>query len=473
MILSSIKTRLLATHLLIAILATLAASLFLFGSFRRLQVRYHEQYLLASAYALADVLETDFGTSHGNTLVRHALSKIADTKTAEFAVFDSRGKLILATASLSEFKLNPEEVRRALSSKTYSLGNGANTKDGESIVVFVPMERENKVIGVVRAWTRVGDYQSSLSHIRRATLLGIVGASAMSVVISLLLAKALIIPIRRMRALSHRIAKGHFATRIESRGSDELALLATDLNTMASQLCDLQNTRREFMGNVSHDLRSPVSNIRITSEVLERRAERLGDDSVRLFQTIVLETERLERMIDELMELSAIESGTLILHKEPFEARQLLEELVQGTSRQAEEKRLTIGILADPGLCVVADRDRLGRAIMNILDNAVRFTQPGGQIVVSADIENDGLVIKVSDTGIGISDSDMGRVFERFYRTDKARSQKGGTGIGLAIVKHIVEAHGGNAEVRSREGHGSTFSIRLPLHSRSSTSEEC
>ncbi|MHB0999080.1 MAG: sensor histidine kinase [Armatimonadota bacterium] len=462
--LSSIKARLLATHLLIAAVATLAASLFLFESFSKLQVRYHEQLLLASAYALADVLETDLGTTHGDTLVKHALGKMADEEIAEFAVFDSHGRLLSATANPSASEYNSEDVAIALTSETHTVKHARKSQVNERVIVFVPMERANKVVGVVRAWISDDDYESSLNYIRMITLLTIAGVGTLSIIIALLLARALITPIRRMRALSQLIAKGNFETRVDSYGSDELAQLAIDLNTMASRLQGLENTRREFIGNVSHDLRSPVSNIRITSEVLERRAEKLGDDSAKLFRIVVLETERLERMIDELMELSAIESGKLVLHKEVFTVRQLLEELVQVANRQAEEKHLTIGILADPEHKVVADRDRLGRAIMNILDNAIKFTPSGGQVVVSARIDGFELIIEVSDTGIGIPAGDIGKVFERFYRTDKARSQKGGTGIGLAIVKYIIDAHEGKVEVRSKEGRGSTFIITLPLH---------
>jgi two-component system sensor histidine kinase BaeS len=265
-----------------------------------------------------------------------------------------------------------------------------------------------------------------------------------------------------MRRLSRRIAQGDFTVRIDRPSRDELGELADDLNTMALQLQDLENTRREFLGNVSHELRSPVSNIRITCEVLERRAEKLGGDGAKLFQTVVTETERLEQMINELMELASIKSGNLVLNKEAFGFEVLAEELVAGIALRAAEKSQEVAVAVDQDLVVVADRDRIGRSISNLLDNAVKFTPEHGRIALEAKRIPGHIAIEVSDTGCGIPREDLTRVFDRFYRANRASQRDRGLGIGLAIVKNVVAAHGGTVEVRSVEGHGCTFKIVLP-----------
>lgn len=458
-----IRSRLIASHLLVAIVAALAASIYLSLSFERLQVEYHEHALLSSAYALADALETDFGTPHGSLQARNAIAKLASEKPGHFAVLDAAGRVVSSTDALIRPGGRLAGTDQALTGRQQVTVTRGKGDDAEHTVVSVPIEHEGRVVGAVRAWVLEKDYRASLAPIKRVTALALAGVAALSIAISLVLSQALTTPIRRMRQLSRRIAGGDFTTRTQESGADELGELAADLNVMASRLQDLENIRRDFVGNVSHELRSPVSNIRVTSEVLERRAERLGDGSAKLFQTIVHETERLESMINELMELSEIESGALTLDMRSFRLKPMLDELIESISPRADQKGITVGLLADPSIAVEADRARLARAVLNLLDNAVKFTSGGGQVVLSARHIDGEIAIEVTDTGDGINSADLPRIFERFYRADKARHRKGGAGIGLSIVKHITEAHGGTVEAYSEEGRGSTFRIRLPV----------
>jgi signal transduction histidine kinase len=457
----SIRSRLLLSHIAVALIAAVAASVYLFVSFMRLQGDYSEHALLSSAYALADAVETDFGTPHGRVLVEHAMRELAQEEKAQFAVMDMGGTVVSSTASAIHSGSRLPLMEGVRNGKPHVYRPEADSPDQERIIVDVPLERDDAVIGVVRAWILEKDYQSSLSPIKRVTGFALAGVIALSVGLSLLLAYALISPIKRMRRLSRRIAQGDFRIRMDKLSGDELGELATDLNTMAARLQDLENSRRDFFGNVSHELRSPVSNIRITSEVLQRRAERLGDDSAKLFQTVITETERLETMINELIELAAIKSGALVLNKEAFNLEALTDELMLGISPRAQQKQQTVEVLVDPDMIIVADRDRIARAISNLLDNAVKFTPVAGRITLSARRESGHVVIEISDTGEGIAPEDLPKVFERFYRADKARRRDGGSGIGLAIAKNVVEAHGGTIDVESKEGQGSTFRISL------------
>lgn len=460
----SIKSRLLASHLLIAVIAAAAASMYLSLSFRSLQMEYHEHALLSEAYTLADALETDFGTPHGKLQMEHAIGKLTSDEPDRLAVLDSDGIVISSTDNFINKGDKLADISKVQNGRHSITINEHAEDDQEHISVLVPIEHAGKTAGAVMAWILESDYQKSLRPIKHVTALAMFVVISLSVFISLLLAKALIKPIRRMRQLSRRISNGDLSIRVDNSSSDELGELASDLNSMASRLQDMESMRRDFLGNVSHELRSPVSNIRITSEVLERRAQRLGDDSVGLFQTIVTETQRLESMISELMELTAIESGVLTLEQEVIDLKAMLENLRDSYQPYAEKKNITLGLLADPSIQVVADVARLERVIRNLLDNAIKFTPEDGQVVISARRMDGEIVIEVTDSGDGILTEDLPRVFERFYRADKARQRRGGAGIGLAIVKSIIEAHGGSVEAYSEEGRGSTFRIRLPNH---------
>ncbi len=457
-----IKSRLVASHLAVATVAAVAASVYLYISFKELQVKYQEHALTSSAYALADALEADFGTPNGLRQARHAMRKLASEDPGVFAVVDRDGRVLTASTTSTPEGSKLSGVDLALGGTPQAQVKPGTRDDDEHIVASVPIEHDGKVVGAVRAWLLEKDYRASLAPIKRITALALFGVIVLSVVVSLALAQALIIPIRKMRQLSRRIAGGDFSTRVKRPGGDELGELSADMNTMASRLQELESVRRDFMGNVSHELRSPVSNIRVTSEVLQRRAERLGDDSAALFGTVISETERLEAMIDELLELSAIMAGALTLDKEVFDLKPMLEELIVSISPRAQQKSITVSLLPEPDISITADRTRLARAVGNLLDNAVKFTPSGGQVTVSARKSESWVVIEVQDTGEGIAREDLARVFERFYRADRVRSRTGGAGIGLAIVKHTAEAHGGSAEAYSKEGQGSTFTIRLP-----------
>jgi two-component system phosphate regulon sensor histidine kinase PhoR len=175
------------------------------------------------------------------------------------------------------------------------------------------------------------------------------------------------------------------------------------------------------------------------------------------------EVERLTQIVMELTELSRIETGEAELRLEPVDLNLLVEEVIMQLSPQIERQQLTVEKKIDTNLLSVqADNRRIRQTIVNLIYNAIKFTNPGGKIMVTTRIHHDSVTVDISDTGIGIAKSDLPHVFERFYKGDKARSDDG-TGMGLAIAKHVIEAHGGSIWVQSEEGRGSTFSFSLPL----------
>jgi len=232
-----------------------------------------------------------------------------------------------------------------------------------------------------------------------------------------------------------------------------------------TELRNLQTMRREFVGNVSHELRSPLAAIKAIVETLEDGA--IDDkEKARDFLTRVHgEVDRMTQMVAELTELSRIETGRAEVKREPVNFNLLIEEVVARLKPQAERQEVALSTELHPDLPAVrADRERMQQVVTNLVHNAIKFTPPGGKTVVSAVPNADSVVVSVADTGIGIAREHLPRVFERFFKADKARSG-GGTGLGLAIAKHVVQAHGGTIWVKSQEGKGSTFSFRLPLNS--------
>ena len=229
-----------------------------------------------------------------------------------------------------------------------------------------------------------------------------------------------------------------------------------------TELRSLQTTRRELIGNISHEFRTPLAGIKAMAETLSGAA--IDDKAAaRDFLTrIDGEVDRLTQLVEELTELSRIETGKAELKKEPVDLNKLVEEVIAQLSPQAERQQLSVSREFAANLpSVPADKDRVRQVITNLVHNAIKFTPAGGRITITSRALEGSVVVHIADTGIGIPREDLPRVFERFYKGDKARAGEG-TGMGLAIAKHVVEAHGGTIWVRSEEGKGSTFAFSLP-----------
>lgn len=232
-----------------------------------------------------------------------------------------------------------------------------------------------------------------------------------------------------------------------------------------TELKRLESVRREFVANVSHELRTPLASIRAMVETLEAGAIDDHDMANEFLHRIVGEVDRLAALVDDLLDLGRLESGRVQHRMEPLDPRDLLTRAAERLRPQTERARLKLVIDVPAGLPpVLAERSRIEQVMLNLVHNAIKFTDAGGAITVRAHVDDDMLVIEVSDTGAGIPEEELSRLFERFYKADKARRSEG-TGLGLAIAKHIVHVHGGTIQVQSTPGRGSTFSFTLPLAS--------
>jgi two-component system phosphate regulon sensor histidine kinase PhoR len=225
----------------------------------------------------------------------------------------------------------------------------------------------------------------------------------------------------------------------------------------------LETVRRDFVANISHELRTPTASIKALAETLQEGAiddPYLAKD---FLGKINAEVDRLTQMVQELGELSRIESGEALLQKKPFDMAETMEQATSRLKAQADRAGLSLNIaIPSPLPQALADRDKVEQVLVNLIHNAIKFTPPGGKIDISAKAEGNSILVSVADTGVGIPADDLPRIFERFYKVDRARTGSG-IGLGLAIAKHIVEAHGGRIWAESIEGRGSTFYFTMPL----------
>lgn len=258
-----------------------------------------------------------------------------------------------------------------------------------------------------------------------------------------------------------------YATSLGQEDQAEGAIIVMHDVTAARRVDEL---RQDFVANVSHELRTPLASIRAMAETVALRGREKPEIAKNFAENIVKETDRLVRLADDLLEIAGTEARQRPLREEEFSILEVAEDAAAKLYPSAMHKGVSLLLDVDPDILARGDKDGIWQVMVNLVDNAVAYTSGGGKVTVSA-VEHNGFVeVSVSDTGIGIPAADIPRIFERFYRVDKARSRaSGGTGLGLSIVKHLIEAHGGKLSVKSELGTGSTFTFSIPKTGRDYT----
>lgn len=305
--------------------------------------------------------------------------------------------------------------------------------------------------------------------VNEALTLSTLAAFLVAVAVSVFVSRRIVTPVREMMIASQRIAEGHYDERVNVPGEpiwselDELGRLALSFNQMAAQLEHIEATRRDLIGNVAHELRTPLATIKGSMEGLIDNV--LPAETV-TFQQIYREADRLQRLVQDLQELSRVEAGAFELNIRPVPVHDLVQSAVARLGRQYEEKGVSLEIDVPPLLPPVkADQDRIDQVLLNLVGNALQYSSATGRVRITARRHRAEVHIAVSDTGVGIAAEHLPFIFTRFYRVDKSRARVGGgSGIGLTIAKHLVEAHGGRIWAESPgPQQGSTFTFTLPI----------
>jgi two-component system sensor histidine kinase BaeS len=302
-----------------------------------------------------------------------------------------------------------------------------------------------------------------LWQLRRATWLAAMAGGLAAVLLGIVVARYMTAPLRQMSAAAARIGQGDLAQEVPVPSDDQLGNMARAFNSMTVDLRRLEDSRRQLVVDIAHELGTPLSVLQANLEGMLDGVVAATPDRLAALHTQV---RLLARLVDDLRDLSLAQARKLVLKLSPADLGALAADAVAVVAPYASERGVTvesrIALRVPP---VVVDRDRMMQVVHNLLDNAIRHTPAGGTVTVGLDAGTGEVRLSVADTGPGIPSEEVERIFDRFYRLDPARSRaSGGTGLGLAIVKTLVEAHGGRVGVTSRVGEGSTFTVTLPLH---------
>ena len=396
-------------------------------------------------------------------------------------ILDSLGVVQVDTDSaLSGVRLNLAESAKVLSGSASGYGiYDAGATDGQRVTATVnvftagsdmkgvfasAIHDGDRLLGVAIYVSRVQEIYDSLREIQLKILGWLTVVALIVIVMSSLVLRTITKPVGELREGIAKMSGGDFSARVNVRGKNEFAELATAFNGMSEKLEALDRSRNLFVSNASHELKTPLSTMKILIETILYQ-DPIDPGMTREFLSDVnKEIDRLNRIVSDLLTLVNIDSGGMKLSLSDVDLHELLLEQVKRLAPLARENGIELECSAKEALETSGDAVKLQQVIYNVIDNAIKYTPRGGSVQASLIRSGKRAIIRVTDTGIGIPQADLPHVFDRFYRVDKARSRAtGGTGLGLSIVKQIVALHGGTITAESEEGKGSTFTIDLPL----------
>jgi len=383
-------------------------------------------------------------------------------------IIDAAGVVLCdsaADASHMENHGRRPEIRKAFENTTGSIIRFSTTVKSQLLYVAVPLHISGNKPWVVRVAIPLASIDGLLREVFQKLLAVTMLLCAAVSLVGIFIFRKINPPLYEIRRGAERFAHGRFERKLPDYQVREIDALAKTLNRMATQLEGLEKLRREFVANVSHELKTPVTTIKGFTETLIEGAKEDPDDLERFLEIISRQTDRLAAIIDDLLTLSRLESAprSEVLALDWHDLCHILNSCEEICHARAQEKQIRIHVKCDKPTPVLVDNSLLIQAIVNLIDNAIKYSRERTSVTLKASMDASHILITVTDEGPGIQDIHLPRLFERFYRADKARSRKlGGTGLGLAIVKHIANVHQGEVDVISKVGTGSTFIIRLP-----------
>jgi signal transduction histidine kinase len=395
--------------------------------------------------------------------VTTAMTVVEDTGMSRILVTDAAGRVLYDTreigGAVGEYALYTEVVQALLGNDAFTCtyDSGAFRSRASSPVMY-----HNQIIGAVYAYEYDTDQAALLagfqSNLRRLSVIIAVLVAGLSA----LLSQALTRQIGELLRAIRKVREGAYSHRADVRGHDEIAQIGAEFNSLTDRLQKTEESRRRFVSDASHELKTPLAAIRLlTDSILQ--TDNIDPATAREFVTdIGAEADRLSRITEDLLRLTKLDSDVLA-PAEVVDVLPVLQQVLRMMELVAEEKEISITYEAAEGCRVLAARDEIRQVIYNLTDNAVKYSGEGGRIEVGLRKEAGKVLLEVADNGVGIPEEDLQRIFERFYRVDKARSRAaGGTGLGLAIVSDTVRRRGGTVEAANRPGGGAVFTVRWP-----------
>jgi two-component system, OmpR family, sensor histidine kinase ArlS len=402
-----------------------------------------------------EVLEASF---HEDT-IRHIAMMEARTDT-QVILTKSDGTIIMSSNRVTDdMKTIIKTVPKTVPHEGLILED--DWENAAYIASISPVTVDDHDTGYVYMFQNTQKIKELIAGLNQHFLLAGLLSLLFMIIIIIFLTRFVTHPLIQMSEATKRISKGDFSVSLPKVGKDEMGELGESIKVLASDLEILKNERNEFLASISHELRTPLTYIKGYADIA-RRHETNGEDRNKYLDIIYEETLKLSKLVKELFHLAKLDENTFTIEKEEVQLRPYFEMIIEKVSPALKENQMDLLLECPDHLYAEIDPIRFEQVILNLVDNARKYSEPNSRIYIDTILTNGRIHITVKDEGKGIPEKDLPRIFERFYRVDKSRTRAlGGTGLGLAIVKQLVEAHGGMIKVKSNKNLGTEFEIIL------------
>ena len=421
-----------------------------------------ENYLVSEANATATVLSRlyeDMAVNYSSE-VRELIEGFDKKEQMEMMSINKNGEVTLSSSGFSpDESYNMPDYDMAMKAED-GVGIFHGYENGENIIaVTVTIAQPSSNYNALRYVTSMNQVDGQLGTIMLSAVIISVAVILLVISSGMYFVKSICVPLMQISVTAKKLAKGDFSERIAIRNNDEIGELSRVFNDMADELENSEAIKNDFISSVSHELRTPLTAIKGWSETLQAGYD---EDTYRKGMTVIThETGRLEGMVEELLDFSRIQNGRFSLQMANIDIIAELDDALLIYTDKARKENKTVHYTEPEFFCVVyGDKNRLRQVFINVIDNAIKYTDPGGNVDISVEKGADSLTITVADTGIGIAASDLPKVKAKFYKADNTRR---GSGIGLAVADEIISMHGGALDIDSELGKGTTVRITLPL----------
>lgn len=427
---------------------------------------------IGNAYMDTLIVDPTYDNLNAQSYLKYKFQFLNDNLGTHTVIIDNNHTVLLASeetySDTFNHLLNSKMIEGALKGKV-EINTGTTKSGGEdlAISVAVPMIRSEIIYGVVFMHTAYPKINKDIDYIYKITFVTLIAVLVLAFAFAYIYSNQTKRSLDAMIKTSKDVASGNFASRIAPPYSNDFAELAKNMNSMAEDLGKLEEMRKDFIANISHDFRSPLTSIKgFVQAILDGT---IPYENQNKYLNIVLEeSERLTRLTNNILLLTKIENHQVTLEKTNFDVHSILRKVILQFEQPILKKQLEIKLLVSKKeLFVFADLNQIQRVLYNIIDNAVKFCQDNDEIIIDTQIIKDKVQVSISDTGLGISEEQIHYIWNRFHKADRSRGKdKKGTGIGLSIVREIIKAHDEQIDVYSQEGKGSTFFFTLPLSNK-------
>ena len=418
---------------------------------------------------LVDTQNTPFGAFAFQSRLNDSFQYLQDYLDSSVLIVDRNFKISWTTPDLQNMYgaiVNEQALLPVMNGTQLNIVGGTlgNIFSTQVLTSAYPINYNGTIIGAVLINSSMPELQQTTSDVIGITLICVAACAVLAFVLIYFLSRGMSKPLLEMNEAAKIIANGDFEKRITVQTRDEVGQLAESFNNMAESLNRQDKSRQEFIANISHDLRTPLTSIRgFLQAILDGTIP--PENQAKYLNVVMSETERLTRLANDILDLNKAQLSVADLDREDFDICELLRTTVMMFEQRIREAKQHLNlVLADEVIVVTADYEKIRRVIQNLLDNAIKFTPEQGEILVETTIRDEKLYVKVKDSGRGISEEDKKRIFDRFFKADASRgTDKTGSGLGLAIVRAFINAHEETVWVESEEEKGSEFIFTLPL----------